>query len=105
MLIGRRLRTLWPIVAMTRVRKSVLVPYSADRMFELVERIDAYREFLPWCAGATVTGETAGDGRVRIDINYHSVRGNFTTANRSQQPEESVMERRNGPFRQLAAIW
>jgi len=90
---------------MTRVRKSVLVPYSADRMFELVERIDAYPEFLPWCAGATVTGETAGERRVRIDINYHGVRAHFTTANRSQRPEEIVMELRDGPFRHLTGIW
>ena len=59
---------------MTRVRKSVLVPYSAARMFDLVERIDAYPKFLPWCAGATIIGELAEERLVRLDISYHGVR-------------------------------
>ena len=46
------------IVAMTRVQKSVLVPYSAARMFDLVERIDVYPQFVPWCAGAKIIGAT-----------------------------------------------
>jgi ribosome-associated toxin RatA of RatAB toxin-antitoxin module len=90
---------------MTRVRKSVLVPYSAARMFDLVERIEAYPEFLPWCAGATIIGEIAEERLVRLDINYHGVRAHFTTANRSRRPEEIVMELRDGPFRHLAGIW
>jgi len=90
---------------MTRVRKSVLVPYSAARMFDLVERIDAYPEFLPWCAGATLIGEAAEVRLVRLDINYHGVRAHFTTANRIKRPEEMIMELRDGPFRHLAGIW
>ena len=90
---------------MTRVRKSVLVPYSATRMFELVERVDAYPQFLPWCAGAKVIGEAAEERLVRLDINYHGVRAHFTTANRGRRPEEIVMELRDGPFRHLAGIW
>src|SRR5689334_4482360 len=36
---------------MTRVKKSVLVPYSAAAMFDLVDRVELYPQFLPWCAG------------------------------------------------------
>jgi len=90
---------------MTRVRKSVLVPYSAARMFDLVERIDAYPEFLPWCAGAKVIAAAEAERLVRIDINYRGARTHFTTANRSSRPEEIVMELRDGPFRHLAGIW
>jgi ribosome-associated toxin RatA of RatAB toxin-antitoxin module len=90
---------------MTRVQKSVLVPHGAERMFDLVERIDAYPQFLPWCAGARIIGATPQGPLVRIDINYHGVRAHFTTANRARRPEEIVMELRDGPFRHLAGIW
>jgi ribosome-associated toxin RatA of RatAB toxin-antitoxin module len=90
---------------MTRVQKSVLVPYSAARMFELVERIDDYPRFLPWCAGARIVGKTENGPLVRIDINYHGVHAHFTTENCSRRPEEIVVELRDGPFRHLAGIW
>jgi ribosome-associated toxin RatA of RatAB toxin-antitoxin module len=90
---------------MTRVQKSVLVPYSAARMFDLVERIEAYPQFLPWCAGARITGQSGEGALARIDINYHGVRAHFTTVNRSRPPDEIVIELRDGPFRHLAGIW
>jgi len=40
--------------AMQRVVKSVFVQHSAQRMVELVERVESYPKFLPWCAGARV---------------------------------------------------
>jgi ribosome-associated toxin RatA of RatAB toxin-antitoxin module len=90
---------------MTRVQKSVLVPYSASQMFDLVERIDDYPRFLPWCAGARIVGQTEHGRLVRIDLNYHGVRAHFTTENRGRGPEEIVVELRDGPFRHLAGIW
>ena len=39
---------------MPNVRKSVLLPYSAEQMYELVERVERYPEFLPWCDKARV---------------------------------------------------
>ena len=90
---------------MTRVQKSVLVPYGAAQMFDLVERIDDYPQFLPWCAGARIVGRTEHGPLVRIEINYHGVHAHFTTENRSSRPDEIVVELRDGPFRHLAGIW
>ena len=33
---------------------SVLVPYSAQQMFDLVDDVERYPEFLPWCGGSKV---------------------------------------------------
>jgi ribosome-associated toxin RatA of RatAB toxin-antitoxin module len=90
---------------MASVQKSVLVPYSAPRMFELVEHVEDYPLFLPWCAGAKTLERRTGEALVRIDINYHGVRAHFTTANRSQPPELIVIELRDGPFRRLDGTW
>jgi ribosome-associated toxin RatA of RatAB toxin-antitoxin module len=90
---------------MASVQKSVLVPYSAAQMFELVERIEDYPRFLPWCGGATILQTTAEETLARIDINYHGVRAHFTTANRAQPPELIMIALRDGPFRQLDGTW
>ena len=90
---------------MARVSKSVLIEHSAQQMFDLVERVEDYPEFLPWCGGTTVLERNANAVVARIDINFHGVRAHFTTANRNQRPELIVIELRDGPFRQLDGTW
>lgn len=90
---------------MRRVKKSVLVPYSAKAMFELVDRVELYPQFLPWCDGARAI-ETRDDGKTaRIDINYHGVRAHFTTDNVNRAGESIVVTLRDGPFRHLHGEW
>jgi ribosome-associated toxin RatA of RatAB toxin-antitoxin module len=87
------------------VRKSVLLPYSARQMFDLVERIEDYPRFLPWCGGADVVRD-AGRGVVAtILIDYRGLRQRFTTANVHRPPEEIAMQLRDGPFSRLEGNW
>jgi ribosome-associated toxin RatA of RatAB toxin-antitoxin module len=90
---------------MASVQKTVLVPYSAVQMFELVERIEDYPQFLPWCGGTTILERTSGETLARIDINYHGVKAHFTTANRNRPYEKILIELRDGPFRRLDGTW
>ena len=90
---------------MRRVEKSVLVPYAAPQLFELVDRVELYPEFLPWCGGVRVIAQEAGRKTVRIDIDYHGVRAHFTTDNVNTPPESIVATLRDGPFRHLHGEW
>ena len=90
---------------MQTVRKSVLVPYSAAAMFELVDRVEHYPEFLPWCGGASILGTRPGGKTARIDIDYHGVRAHFTTDNQNTPPDKIVITLKDGPFRHLHGEW
>jgi ribosome-associated toxin RatA of RatAB toxin-antitoxin module len=90
---------------MRSVNKSVLVPYTAQQMFDLVAGIEDYPKFLPWCGGTRILQRSGGETLARIDIDYRGVRAHFTTANRNQPPDRIVIELRDGPFRRLDGIW
>ena len=90
---------------MQRVTKSVLVPFAAKRMFELVDRVEEYPQFLPWCGGAKVLGQSGNRKTARIDIDYHGVRAHFTTDNVNRPPESIVITLKDGPFRHLHGEW
>jgi ribosome-associated toxin RatA of RatAB toxin-antitoxin module len=90
---------------MQRVRKSVLVPFGADEMFALVDDVEHYPRFLPWCGGAHVLESHAGGKTARIDIDYHGVRAHFTTDNANCAGESIVVTLRDGPFRHLHGEW
>ena len=90
---------------MQRVDKSVLVPYGAAQMFALVDRIEDYPRFLPWCGGTQILASGAAGKTARIDIDYHGVRAHFTTDNRNRMPESIVVMLKDGPFRHLSGEW
>lgn len=92
------------------VEKSVLIAHSAERMFDLVADVEAYPQFLPWCAGARVLSRTVlddGDARVvaTIDIRYASISQSFTTENHERRGQFITMAFRDGPFRKLDGGW
>ena len=90
---------------MQRVQKSVLVPYSARQMFDLVDDVERYCEFLPWCGGSRVITQT-GSGKVaRIDISFKGVAAHFTTRNANSPPESITIALEEGPFKALTGKW
>jgi ribosome-associated toxin RatA of RatAB toxin-antitoxin module len=90
---------------MHRVTRSVLVPYSASRMFALVADVGDYPRFLPWCASTEVLAQTDTSMTARIDIDYHGVRAHFTTENAHRPPESIIVTLKDGPFRHLHGEW
>jgi ribosome-associated toxin RatA of RatAB toxin-antitoxin module len=90
---------------MPLVNKSVLVPYGASRMFELVERVEDYPLFLPWCGGAQVHEHTEDVMVATLRIDYLGLRQSFTTENRHVRDQSISMTLRDGPFSKLDGQW
>lgn len=90
---------------MPEVIKSVLVPYTPAQMFELVDDVPRYPEFLPWCSGAEAVRQDNGTVRASLHINYRGIRQRFTTANTREPPRALDMQLVEGPFRALNGSW
>jgi ribosome-associated toxin RatA of RatAB toxin-antitoxin module len=88
---------------MSEVNKSMLVGYSAQQMFALVDAVESYPEFLPWCGSAGYRDERRT--RATIEINFHGVRQSFTTENTKEPPHALSMKLVEGPFRTLDGGW
>ncbi len=90
---------------MKHVKKSVLLWYAPQEMYQLVTDVQAYPRFLPWCEKAEVLGEDASGMTARLHLKYLGVRHAFTTRN-VQVPGESVqMHLVDGPFSVLEGTW
>jgi ribosome-associated toxin RatA of RatAB toxin-antitoxin module len=90
---------------MPTVTKSVIVPHTAERMFELVEDVERYPDFLPWCSGAQVIERTREVTRARMDIDYRGLRSHFSTRNVKHAPTVMEMHLEEGPFERLEGRW
>lgn len=90
---------------MAEVVKTVLVPYSAEAMFELVDRVEEYPRFLPWCGGTELLKRDDEVTEATLTISYLSVRQSFTTRNRKTPGREMNIQLVSGPFRQMHGYW
>jgi ribosome-associated toxin RatA of RatAB toxin-antitoxin module len=90
---------------MPTVLKSVLVQRPAAAMFALVDAVEHYPEFLPWCSGTQVLSRTPEITRARIDIDYHGLASHVSTLNRKEAPERMDLEFVEGPFETFRGHW
>jgi ribosome-associated toxin RatA of RatAB toxin-antitoxin module len=90
---------------MARVEKSVLVAHPPERMFELVDRVEDYPDFLPWCGGTELILRDELRTVATIHIAYLGIRQSFTTENHKLHPREMRITLQDGPFAELEGDW
>jgi ribosome-associated toxin RatA of RatAB toxin-antitoxin module len=90
---------------MAQVAKSVIVHHTPDKMFKLVDDVEHYPEFLPWCGKTEVLARDERLTRATIHINYHHVKQHFTTENVKDPPRSMDITLVHGPFSNLEGHW
>jgi len=87
------------------ISRTALVPYTAAEMYVLVDDIDAYPLFLPWCRSSKVLSRDDDEVSARIEMAKSGIHKSFTTRNRLQKNKMIEMRLVEGPFRQLEGFW
>ncbi|MDH5327780.1 MAG: type II toxin-antitoxin system RatA family toxin [Gammaproteobacteria bacterium] len=90
---------------MPSISKSALVPYTAEQMFEIVDDVEAYAEFLPWCGGSQVLSRDEDEVKASVEIAHSGIHKTFTTLNRRQCGKMIEMQLIDGPFKHLHGYW
>jgi len=90
---------------MTTISKSALVSYSPEQMFRLVDDIEAYSDFLPWCGKATELSRDENNVEASLLISHSGLNKEFTTRNKNTSVKKIEMHLVNGPFKNLDGIW
>lgn len=90
---------------MASVKKSALVLYSAADMYALVDDIEAYPQFLPWCRSACILSRAEDEVRATIEMAKGGIHRSFTTCNRLQKPRMINIRLLEGPFKRLEGHW
>jgi len=87
------------------IRRSVLVPYSAEAMFDLIEQAEFYPSFLPWCTAAEILERSDDWVGARLEFSYLSLRFTMRTRNPKRRPESLQVRMVEGPFKQFQGDW
>jgi ribosome-associated toxin RatA of RatAB toxin-antitoxin module len=90
---------------MKNIARSAIVEHSAAEMYALVENIEAYPEFLPWCTAAQVHERLPGRTRATLTVGVGGLSHAFTTLNDARPGEAIDMHLVSGPFRRFEGRW
>lgn len=90
---------------MAKVTKTALVPYSASKMYGLVNDVASYPKFLPWCRASQVLSETDTEMCARIELARSGIHQWFSTCNTLVKGERIDIHLIEGPFKRLHGDW
>src|SRR5690554_7261167 len=90
---------------MTHIKRSALLPFPAERLYDLVNRVEHYPEFLPWCSKAEVLSESDEQMRARLTVGKAGIHQSFTTRNDLVPGKRIDMHLEDGPFSELHGVW
>lgn len=90
---------------MTKINKQANVVYSAKQMFALVNDIQSYPEFLPWCTETNLLENNENSLIATLSISIGKIRQSFTTENTMQADTSITMKLVKGPFKELNGYW
>jgi len=90
---------------MKKITRSALLPYSAPQVYDLVNDVARYPEFLPWCGGAKVIEQTETEMVASVTIAKLGFSKSFTTRNQLVLNKSIHMQLLEGPFSHLEGLW
>jgi ribosome-associated toxin RatA of RatAB toxin-antitoxin module len=89
---------------MKEIRRSAIVEHSAAEMYRLVDDVESYPQFLPWCQAVRI--ETIGGKRhATLTVGLRGIRQSFTTVNENHPDQAIDLRLVEGPFKRFQADW
>lgn len=89
----------------THIQRSALLPYPAQALYDLVNDVASYPQFLPWCSTSEVLEESEAQMRASLTVAKGGISQRFITRNQLVPGESIVMDLEQGPFKQLHGVW
>ena len=90
---------------MTEISKTTVVPYTSDEMYVLVNDIEAYPSFLPWCVEAKILSQHEESLTATLSMVLGKIKQSFTTENTMQDGSRIDIQLIEGPFKHLSGYW
>src|SRR5258708_38589488 len=90
---------------MREVKRSALVGRPPGEMYALINDIESYPQFLPWCTHARIESRSEAEIIATLGVRQGALHGEFTTRNTLEPVRRITMQLLSGPFRTLEGEW
>lgn len=90
---------------MQKISRSLLLPYSAEQIYDLLYDVEEYPQFMNGCSSAKVISETSTELEAELQLGKGGVNVTFVTRNQVCRPQYIRMALVSGPFKNLKGGW
>lgn len=90
---------------MAIISRSALVMFSCKQMYDLVNDVESYPQFIPNCADAKCLSQTEEHMEGALLISKAGLSKWFSTTNKLFENERVELSLRDGPFKKLEGVW
>ncbi len=90
---------------MKKITHSATLAYTAKQMYDLVNDIESYPDFLPWCTNASIQEQTATEVHASLTIAKAGFEKTFATRNYLVENESMKLTLVDGPFKHFEGLW
>ncbi|MBP9729156.1 MAG: type II toxin-antitoxin system RatA family toxin [Gammaproteobacteria bacterium] len=90
---------------LSKITKTITLPYSPAQMFSLVDRVEDYPLFVPWCLNSQVHSRSTEQVRASIQVGKGALGYSLTTLNRLEPDKHIAIQLVAGPFKHLEGLW
>ena len=90
---------------MPTIKRRKIEAYSASQMYQLVNDVLSYPQFLPWCKNARIVTQSKNEMIAAIEIAKGPLNKWFETRNFLTENQKIELTLHSGPFRKLQGFW
>lgn len=90
---------------MITITRKLLVLYTPEQMYDLVNDVEAYPSFLPWCNGSKIISKSKNVIAASLDLAKCGICHTFSTRNKLIKDKSITIEMIDGPFQYLEGYW
>ena len=87
------------------IKKEAIILKDKKKVFNVVNRVDLYKNFVPYCSDSKILSEEKNQMEARLDFNLKGIKTTFTTMNKIIEYESIEMKLVDGPFKYLDGRW
>lgn len=87
------------------IKREATVPHSVAQMFDLVNKIEDYPQFVPYCKSVDILSRTDEEVRASLNFAQGALHKSFSTCNRLQENKMIEIRLLDGPFHHLEGFW
>lgn len=90
---------------MIQVKRQSVVSYTPKQMYDLVNDVNQYKAFVPYCSESKVLSETANQMVAALTFSLGPVQQTFKTKNTLTPYSRIELNLMSGPFQSLGGYW
>ncbi len=88
-----------------QIKKEAIILKDIETVFKIVNKVDLYKNFVPFCVDSVILSEDTNKMKARLDFNLKGLSTSFATENTIKENEYIEMKLVDGPFKYLDGKW